>query len=123
MYIYISFVLFEFVYIVYSDFICTYFFNSRMAVTSSGGHLGGFKDILSDRKYCREHTVIVNVRDNSSVGPEDIIQFFHENCGVGSLFACVPKPGICMKSQLMGKPLYTVPLKRDKNRSTNICMS
>ena len=64
-----------------------------MAATSSGGHLGGSKDILSDRKYCREHTVIVNVRDNSSVKPEDIIHFIHENRGVGSLFACVPKSG------------------------------
>ena len=74
-----------------------------MAATSSGGHLGGSKDILSDRKYCREHTVIVNVRDNSSVKPEDIIHFIHENCGVGSLFACVPKSGNLYEITVDGK--------------------
>ena len=55
------------------------------------GHLGGSKDILSDRKYCREHTVTINVRENSSVKPEDIIHFIHENSGIGSLFVWVPK--------------------------------
>ena len=74
-----------------------------MAATSTGGHLGGSKDILSDRKYCRMHTVIVNVRDNSSVKPEDIIHFIHENCGVDSLFACVPKSGNLYEITVDGK--------------------
>ena len=71
-----------------------------MAATSSGGHLGGSKDILSDRKYCREQTMIVNVIDNSSVKPKEII---HENCGIGNLFACVPKSGNLYEIAVDGK--------------------
>ena len=72
-----------------------------------GSHFGGSTYCLSDRKSCREHTVILNVRDNSSVKSEEIIHLIHENCGIGSLFACVPKSGDLQVITVDGKaPLY-----------------
>ena len=74
-----------------------------MAATSSGRHFGGSKNLFADRKYCRENTLFVNVRDNSSVKPEEIIEFINDNCGVGSLLACVPKSGNLYEITLEGK--------------------
>ncbi|XP_048776547.2 uncharacterized protein LOC125680821 [Ostrea edulis] len=74
-----------------------------MAATSGGSHLGGSNNLFKDRKYCRENTVVVNVRDNSLIKPEGIIQFVNENCGLGSLYACVPKSGNLYELTLDGK--------------------
>lgn len=74
-----------------------------MAATSGGRHFGGSKNLFADRKYCRENTLFVNVKDNSSVKPEKIIEFIHDNCGVGSLLACVPKSGNLYEITLDGK--------------------
>lgn len=46
-----------------------------MAATSGGRHFGGSKNLFAGRKYCRENTLFVNVKDNSFVKPEEIITF------------------------------------------------
>lgn len=62
-----------------------------MAATSSGHHLDGSQNLFVNRKCCKENTSFVNVKDNSSVKLEEIITFIHDNCGVGSLLACLIK--------------------------------
>lgn len=74
-----------------------------MAATSGGRHFGGSKNLFAGRKYCRENTLFVNVKDNSFVKPEEVITFIHETCGVGSLLACVPKCGNLYEITLDGK--------------------
>lgn len=74
-----------------------------MAATSSGRHLGGSQNLFVNRKYRKENTLFVNVKDNSSVKPEEVIEFIHDNCGVGSLLACVPKSGNFYEITLEGR--------------------
>ena len=75
----------------------------EMAASSDGSHLGGSNNPLKNRKYSRENTVVVNVKDNSHVKPEGIIAFVNENCGIGSLYACVPKSGNLYELTLDGR--------------------
>ena len=80
-----------------------------MAATSSGGHLGGSKDILSDRKYCREHTVIVNFMLETTLQLNLRISYtlFMRTVELAVYLHASQSQGICMKSQLTGKPLYS----------------
>lgn len=74
-----------------------------MAATSGGSHLVVHDRPVKNRKYRREHSLIVNVRDNSAVRPDAIIEYIHEHCGIGSLYACVPKSGNLYEITLDGK--------------------
>ena len=46
-----------------------------------------------DEIFTKDQTVVVSVRDNESVSPEDIIDEIEKKCGVGAVMACVPKIG------------------------------
>lgn len=76
-----------------------------MPATSSGGHEGGSQNNPNkvNRNYRRENTVTVDVLDNGQIKPDNIIKFVHENCGVGSMFACVPRSGNLYEITLDGR--------------------
>lgn len=76
-----------------------------MPATSSGGHEGGSQNNPNkvNRNYRRENTVTVDVLDNGQIKPDNIIKFVHEHCGVGSMFACVPRSGNLYEITLDGR--------------------
>lgn len=75
-----------------------------MPAISSGSHGGGSQNHKNtgQRNYCRENTITVDVIDNGQV-KHDIIKFVHEHCGLGAMFACVPRSGNLYEITLDGK--------------------
>ena len=86
-----------------------------MAATLSGGHLGGSKDIRSDRKYCREHTVIgQQTFECHEVVPSSIIvSFMH-------LPAYIEDAEIEMTLRSMKRRLYPGTTIADETRYANV---
>lgn len=76
-----------------------------MNATSRGGHWGGSQSNTNTgkRSYCRKNTITVDVIDNGQVKPDNIIKFVHEHCGLGAMFACVPRSRNLYEITLDGK--------------------
>jgi hypothetical protein len=74
-----------------------------MAATSGGSHLVEYDRPFKSRQYRREHSLIVNVHDNSAVRPDAVIKYVHDHCGVGDIYACVPKSGNLYEITLDGR--------------------
>jgi hypothetical protein len=74
-----------------------------MTANSGGSHNGRPSEFKLHRKYCRENTLIVDVRDNSRVKPDELIKFVHEHCGIGTMYACVPKSSNLYEITLDGR--------------------
>lgn len=57
----------------------------------------------SSRSYRKDCSYLVNVRDNKAMKPNKLIKVVEANCGVGALYACVPKGGDCYEITMDGK--------------------